>query len=58
MTVLTNDQEEKVRQTIEELSSVYWREIFAVSIPYFERGQPIMNQVRKARDKLNEVLGE
>jgi hypothetical protein len=56
MTQLTSSEVEKVRKVMEELTSVYWREVYAYVIPQFERGQPLKNQIRKARDKLNEVL--
>jgi hypothetical protein len=57
MTELTFQETEKVMKVIEDLSSVYWREIFATAIPQFERGKPVRDQLRRARDKLNEVVG-
>jgi hypothetical protein len=55
-TVLDTEEIEKLRKTIEELSSVYWREIFGYGIPAFERGYPIMDQLKRARAKLDEVI--
>jgi len=58
MVMLTTEKLEKIRVVDEELASVYYRELLAPVFPFLEKGQPVMEQIRKARDKLNEVLQE
>jgi hypothetical protein len=56
MSQLSGSEIEKVRSSIEQLESAYWREIFSTVFPLFERGHPVTESIRKARDKLSEVI--
>jgi hypothetical protein len=56
MTVLTNEQQDKVMEVINNLGRIYWTEFIALGFPSIEDKRNIREELKKDRDKLNEVL--